>query len=356
MSAANYTEHDVSERLLNGPKILSWLNVRMYKPIWNPDNTQAGDADSISGFAIQFRHNHYQMLLNIIERRYPGVELYYYFLNENRVNAIAGRVKPYKKVFVVGITVGALRALHSMFYNQVCTSTLLCSLPAHGLFDQKAASRMLMYFSMTYLLLHEFTHIGRGHIGYLESIRTKKPRFIERCSLKNMGILEVNSRIEDDHENFERKLSECQADTYAGFMLSTFVAYQADELHRSSCGLPKTKIEDALAMLAACSVHLLFCLYESEHKRPHPHYPPPMIRSGMIETQLSRGFMEMRKRSIHHYVVTGMMIANQIAVSMKIPQSTYNLTQAYCEFRKHVLPHIDDLSTRAAAFMPQNIR
>lgn len=151
---------------------------------------------------------------------------------------------------------------------------------------------------------------------------------------------------------------ECDADTWGGYLttpavwqqIETVIADQDPELH------PALAAE--VIALAGFSLGLFFRITESTAV-PTNLYPPPVIRSVIVQTQLARGLEAQEKKirclglaPIPLAIVTGMGHANILAKALKLAEEPIDAQAIADAWVKNDAPAVDALSKDLKPYVP----
>lgn len=145
------------------------LKMRRYGALWVPDVGHGGDVDDYRGFAIQLQDFYTDTIRGVLKARCPGVEVDLVYYDDDEVNAFAAPLSS-SSHFVIGINKGLIKDIFNKIYDPRLESAVSQELRVLSRFESPTIPRYLMMFLASWVIFHEFSHITRGHIGYLSKL------------------------------------------------------------------------------------------------------------------------------------------------------------------------------------------
>ena len=314
-------------------------------PIWRPDPLKQSDVHSLDGFASNFLGHVKAIFANVAAQRAPSITTHLMLLEKEDLNAFAGR--PGDKNYLICLNRGLIRKTRDAFYSASGTKLLAKHFPKIHTIDPNFLPLQASFLAVTFVFFHEYAHVFRGHLGYLKSVKLNENEVLEAAGSK-MSPARIRARY----------LAECDADTWGGYLVARSVWQTVDTVTQGQpAGMHPTLAEEVVA-LAGFAVALLFRVMESTG-RPTALYPPHIVRSAIVETQMMLGLQEMENASrtlgiasISGTVVTGMAHGNELAKDLALAEAAIDGKAAAEIWVKNDAPAVNALTALLKPFLP----
>ncbi|MBY3027321.1 hypothetical protein [Rhizobium leguminosarum] len=201
---------------------------------------------------------------------------------------------------------------------------------------------------MTFVFFHEFAHVFRGHLGYLGSVK-----------LDGDEVLEMAASALSPAQVRARYLAECDADTWGGYLSAPAVWQTIDTLiERQDIRQHPALAEEAIALAGFASA-VLFRIMESTG-RPTALYPPHVVRSAIVATQMMIGLEELERKSrilgaapsFQAIFIAGMAPGNELAKHLRLAEAAIDAQAAVETWLKVDAPAVNALTEILKPFLP----
>ncbi|MGP4691973.1 hypothetical protein [Agrobacterium cavarae] len=276
--------------------------------VWIPDasiGTQPHTAEYLASAIQDFFSSR---LTKIFAITAPRVSLNFVLIDNPDLNAFAGRYNGKTNEYLIGVYRGTFVKLRDYLYDQKREQALRKELTQFAHFEDPLALYSC-FAASGYVIFHEFAHIIRGHVDYLNSL-----------SLDDTDLTATGPVQAPLFKDRERYLAECEADTYGGRFSTSLLYHQIEPL---AAGRTPAEIEalfEDLIALTAFANQSAFRLMEDVKTAPSILYPAPTTRSGIVNTQLMKGLEDMASRAPHappknlsDHVKRGLKLADELA-------------------------------------------
>lgn len=312
------------------PWLFTLAQAHRHAPIWRPDRGKSDDVDTVDGAAIQLRTVFTQQIKDIAAAAGgSGFRIFVIYFDDPSVNGFATRIWNSKHHFMIGINRGSIATLREIFYRPDCVAAIRGLLPSFSNRLDVELSRFMLSSAMWWLCYHEFGHIFRGHLGMLRS----------RAKLHATGAAEFWSKDED----YQSHVIEADEDTIAGRCIATELTRVAD-LYKAGTADPKRFLQD-LALLTAYSIHIVFCLFDETHTDDDLDYPPPPVRSSIVNVQLFEQLGQYDPIAASRLtMLQGIGFGSELAKKIGIDSGKYDLKTVKTWHHKYM----DDLSNMSS--------
>lgn len=322
--------------------------------IWTPDASKMNNVDCADGLALQFFGYIEPALQGVMRAKCPDATLRFVFIDKPGINAFACRFSKNSRYYIIGIRSGLFHEIIKFFYDPKVETILRQHLPVLACWGSPTLARFCCSFSSVAIVFHEFAHVVRGHIEYLGSIGALD----ENVS----GIEEIleGTSAADEKQNRARYLMECDADTRGGRFTAAEVLNQITAIVQRYPEELKEQICNELLQLASISIHAIFRLMESFRKSLPVNYPPHLVRSAIMNTQLIQGIEDMLLRApdyvaiadIQMAVTSGLTIANLIHSEMNLSTLSYDAEEYAQRWVDNDAKDVDALGSLLASHTP----
>ena len=304
-----------------------------FGPFWTPDQSMSADLNTTDGFAAQFAALVWPTISNIVKSKTnSGTVVHLVWSDDDSLNAFAGAVSRSDREYVIGINKGAIVKLQKLLQCPEFKSLVLPSFPILGKFGDNTITWFAIYAALAWLLLHEFAHVARGHVGYLA--RTSAPTVQHAIFEITLAAIPIVGLSE------ERRLCENDADTYAGRLVASVILHQVNSIIARYPNVSHDDIRSELVTLTGCALHCLFRLFESAGAATSKFYPEPMIRCGIVNTQFWLGMESYKALKPMANIVNGFGIANDFCHRVGLGYAQYSVADAYSKWSLDQLPRL----------------
>lgn len=314
-------------------------------PLWRPKQLGKTDVHSLNGFAIAFMDRFRPHFAAVAAQRAPTITTYLSFIRKNDINAFATRLGA--SDYMIGINKGLVERIRNAMYHDKTKTELRVRFPSLTVIDSNSVALTACYFAVAFAFYHEFAHVFRGHLGYLDTVKLHEETVL-RMAAPAMSPAQIKSRY----------LVECDADTYGGYLMS---ATLWEHVLRAIDGQPAeahAALETEVVALAAFAIGLVFRIMESESE-PSPMYPLDPVRCVIVQTQMGQGLANLQKKAgpvrvdpITPVLVTGMAHATDVANLLQLAEVPVDAGAAADAFLKNDRPELDALAALLKPHMP----
>jgi hypothetical protein len=312
--------------------------------IWRPKELGAHDVHSLNGLTIAFVEKFKPHFAGIAKLKAPRITTHMVLMKAPDMNAFATRVG---LDYAIGINKGLIERVRSTFYSDQVRTFAQQRFPALDSIDPDLLSLTATYFSIIFVFYHEFSHVIKGHLGYLDKVQLNEA---DRLDMAGQTMTPKQTRA--------RYLVECHADTHGGYFGGLAVWEQIEKAFNANSAASQAVLAKEMIGLASFALGLFFRIMEST-EQPTDLYPPHIVRSGIVQTQLTLSLekLERTKSSlgigpILHAVVAGMAQANVLANNLKLAELPID-AQAFADrWVKEDAPAVNALEELLKSYLP----
>lgn len=252
------------------------------------------------------------------------INVIFEIIEDNSINAFATKVVGCTNpMYFVAINSGLVNEYINHFTKPETIEGLTQGFTALNQVPMKFLEEAALSIAFCFIAYHELGHVYRGHLDY----------FREKYSVKGLHELSLNDLDLDSEEyNEVRHLFECDADAFAGGLISEEVTSRYKNGIESGLisGDPKKLLEE-LTIFTGSVIYYIFCLFDRDKTELDGWYPVPPIRTsiaiGHMGAQLFKeGFDEDRLNSL----LIESLVRTQATVNQSgMIQSTTGLQSEY---------------------------
>ena len=315
-----------------------------YGQRWDPSLlAQQQGENSPAAFAVgiaQYATN----IMQGVTRSCPGFEVDVFFVENLSINAFAGKISDSREHYAVGVYSGTITKLFQAFTSAKYLATLKSNLTFLGTFADFELQQLSLYFGSLFLIFHEFGHVIRGHINYARSTTAMDGLWMEGNEDESAASPEITRR---------RHLSECDADAFAGTLLAGEISVHAGNLGRDLRIDTQVAWSDLIA-LEATAVHFLCCLFDDARKNAHPFYPPPPIRSAIVQSHVvdQAGRDGQNAWSVLINLIPVLARVEALRHELGLKQGAYDLKTAFETWRTQYLDQLKKFKATLGPYAP----
>jgi hypothetical protein len=314
-------------------------------PFWRPDQDKKLQLHSLDGFAVNFLCFFKPIFGKVAAKRAPKITTHMAFVDKDTLNAFA--YDPTDSDYLICLNRGLIHKVREAIYSPSGKKLLAERFPKIHKIDPTFLPLTASYLAITFAFFHEFAHVFRGHLGYLHTVK-----------LDEDTVLEMAGSQLNPAKTKARYLVECDADTWGGYLTAPSV-WQTIEtvVDRQDSVLHPGLAEEAIA-LAGFAIGLFFRIMEATG-RPTALYPPHVVRSAIVQTQMMLGLEELEKKSrmlsaasIRDSVVAGMAFGNALAKELQLAEAGVDAKAAAEAWVKDDAPAVNALAETLKQFVP----
>jgi hypothetical protein len=305
---------------------------------WSPNPAELDDEYSVAYLADGLRRQLTELFRSEeIRAKAPKVQVQAAILPWADVKVFIWRARPRPYEFVLAMNIGTFEKFTELLSSAQLWEPLMPRLKYLSRLVEADFRRLAVYMTVYAIACHEFAHIFRGHLDFMDSLpRTDPSRLLEG-----------------------RKLCEVDADKWGSFVLAGKVQMQASGISQQMRGSQAARDDIALEILTMLGAGLYRCnsLYNQVGTKPLSFYPHPFLRVANVtigaadNLSPANRFDQIRQRLVS--VLVGMARAEEFATkSAELPQKAWDVATELIAFEKEFRARLEAFSVELAPFSP----
>lgn len=209
------------------------------------------------------------------------IKIVFEVIDDNSINAFATEIDDGQdSLYFVGVHYGLINEYVNYFAQSKNIQDLTDGFTALNQLPVEFLEEAALSIAFCFTAYHELGHIYRGHLAY----------FRENFFLKGFKELSVNRIDVDDGEyNETRHLFECDADAFAGILISGEVTSRYKKgVDSGLISGGSNRLLEELTIFTGSIIYFIFCLFDKVQTEFDGFYPVPPIRASIAIAHLRK--------------------------------------------------------------------